>query len=237
MLLDGGGSAMYDVGTNTVLPYLHRRGIRSLSMLLNSHPDDDHLQGLESVAEEMPIQLIAIPQSLTNSEEYNSLKQTAVRKKITLQGLSTGQEIRIEEGLKITVLHPGGETYLQNNNNNQSLVLRISYGDFSILLTGDIEKEAMQSLLAEGALNNTTIVKVPHHGSKGSLLPEFYQELQARYAVISVGNNNLFGHPNPATLAMLEEANLRTLRTDQNGAIIILSDGQSMQIKPTIAAK
>lgn len=236
VLLDGGGSTMYDVGTNTVLPYLHRRGIRSLRLLINSHPDNDHLQGVERVAKEIPVKIIAVPESLLHAEEYRLLQRTAAHKNIALLGLSAGQAINIEEGLSITVLHPEGKTYLQNNNNNQSIVLRISYGEFSILLTGDIEKEAMQALLDDGRLHNTTVVKVPHHGSKGSLLPAFYQQIQAHYAVISVGNNNLFGHPNPATLAMLEGEKLKILRTDQNGAIIILSDGQKMMIKPTIAA-
>lgn len=233
ILLDGGGSMLYDVGKTTVMPYLHRRGIRSLSMIINSHPDNDHLQGLASVAEETPTGIIAVPQTLLDAEEYRFLKQTAQRREITWCGLSAGQEIKIEEGLSIKVLHPGRDNHLEDNN-NQSVVLRVSYGNFSALLSGDIEKEAMQSLLEQGAITATTIVKVPHHGSKGSLLPEFYQQLNARYAIISVGKDNQFGHPNPATLAALEKANLKILRTDQNGAVIILTDGRNMQIKPTI---
>ena len=236
ILLDGGGSTLYDVGKTTVLPYLHRRGIRSLSMIINSHPDNDHLQGLESVAEETPIGIIAVPQTLLEAEEYQGLKQTAQRCDIPWTGLSAGQEIKLEEGLSIKVLHPGRDIHPEDNN-NQSAVLRISYGNFSALLSGDIEKEAMQSLLEQGAITDTTIVKVPHHGSKGSLLPEFYQQINARYAIISVGKDNQFGHPNPATLAALEQANLKILRTDQNGAVIILTDGQQMQIRPTISTE
>lgn len=231
ILLDGGGSTFYDVGNNTVLPYLHRRGIRYLHMIINSHPDNDHLQGLESVTKETPVGLIAVPYNLLNAEEYRPLKQTAQRRKVSWQGLSAGQEIKLEKGLRIQVLHPGGDTFKKNNSNNQSVVLRISYGEFSLLLTGDIEKEAMQALLNEGLLNNTTIVKIPHHGSKGSLVPEFYQQLNARYAVISVGDNNHFGHPSPDILTMLKQANLQILRTDLDGAIIIFTDGRHMQIK------
>jgi competence protein ComEC len=235
ILLDGGGSTLYDVGDTTVLPYLHRRGIRSLCMVINSHPDNDHLQGLESVVKETPVGLIAVPQTLLDAKEYGILKQTAQLHKIPWRGLSEGQEIRIEEGLNIQVLQPKMQTDMTDNN-NQSVVLRISYGKFSILLTGDIEKEAMQSMLEQGRITAATIVKVPHHGSKGSLLPEFYQHLAARYAIISVGKDNQFGHPNPATLAMLKKANLKILRTDQNGAIIILTDGRDMQIRSTITA-
>lgn len=235
MLLDGGGSNFYDVGDTTLLPYLHRRGIRSLHMIINSHPDHDHLQGLQSVAEETPVGLIAVPYNLLNMKEYQSLKQTALRQKIPWHGLSAGQSIKLEEGVSMKVLYPGGNNSQPKSNNNQSVVLQISYGNFSILMTGDIEKEAMQLLLAQGSITPVTVVKVPHHGSKGSLLPEFYQRLNARYAIISVGQENQFGHPHPAIISMLEQANLKILRTDQNGAIIILTDGRQMQIRPAIA--
>lgn len=231
ILLDGGGSMLYDVGKTTVLPYLHRRGIRSLSMIINSHPDNDHLQGLISVAAETPVDIIAVPQNLLDAKEYQPLKQIAQRQEISWCGLSAGQEIKIEEGLSVKVLHPGRDTRFEDNN-NQSAVLRISYGNFSALLTGDIEKEALQSLLKQGAITKTTIVKIPHHGSKGSLQPEFYQQLHARYAIISVGQDNQFGHPHPTTIAALEKANLKILRTDQNGAVIIRTDGRQMQITP-----
>ncbi|HRW13091.1 MAG TPA: DNA internalization-related competence protein ComEC/Rec2 [Syntrophomonas sp.] len=231
LLLDGGGSMLYDVGDTIVLPYLHRRGIRSLTALLNSHPDHDHLQGLESVAQELTVQTILLPQWLQEAEEYHPLQQIALRKKIDLQMISAGQEINIEEGLRIKALHPGQA--LSADYNEQSLVMQISYGDFSILLTGDIGKEVMQSLLDKSLITDTTIVKVPHHGSKGSLLPAFYQRLNARYAIISVGPDNQFGHPHPSVLASLEKANLKILRTDQQGAIIIFTDGRRLQIRPT----
>ncbi len=236
VLIDGGGNALYEVGKTTVLPYLHRRGIRELTLLVNTHPDNDHLQGVESVAEELAVENIAVPGSLSDCNEYGVLKQIAVRRRLPIISLQSGNEINIEEGLRIKVLHPGNQTFSKNSNNNQSVVLRISYREFSILLTGDIEAEAMQALLDDGQLTPTTIVKVPHHGSKGSLLPEFYQQTQPRYAVISVGANNLFGHPHPNTLAMLKQQNIQLLRTDQDGAVIIFSDGKKMFIHRTRTA-
>lgn len=233
MLIDGGGSSFYDVGRTTLLPYLHRRGIRELSLLINSHPDNDHLQGVETVAEEIPVKSIAVPASLANCPAYRSLQTIAVQSRIPVLTLEAGQEINLEKGLKIKVLHPRGKNFMKNNNNNQSVVLRISYGDFSALFTGDIEEEAMRAVLEAGQMTSSSLVKVPHHGSKGSLLTEFYQQVQPQYAIISVGSNNLFGHPHPATLAMLKQQNIKILRTDQAGAIIILSDGKKMTIKPT----
>ncbi len=81
--------------------------------------------------------------------------------------------------------------------------------------------------------NPITLVKVPHHGSKGSLLPAFYQDLQPRYAVISVADNNPFGHPDPAVLEMLDQAGIKVLRTDQDGAVIVSSDGRELTVTCT----
>ncbi len=232
LLIDGGGNSFYDVGRTTLLPYLHRRGIRELSLLLNTHPDSDHLQGIESVVEEISVRNIALPASLANCPAYKPLLKKAVRSRIPVLSLQAGQEINLEKGLRIQVLHPGEQNFMKNNNNH-SVVLRISYGDFSALLTGDIEAEAMRSLLENRQITAATLVKVPHHGSKGSLLTEFYQQVQPRYAIISVGSNNLFGHPHPSVLAMLKQQNIKILRTDQAGAIIVRSDGKKMIIKPS----
>lgn len=233
MLIDGGGNSFYDVGRTTLLPYLHRRGIRELILAVNTHPDNDHLQGIETVAEEIPVGNIALPASLVNCPEYRPLREIATLNRIPILTLTSGQEIKLEKGLRIKVLHPGGQDSVDNSN-NQSAVLRISYGVFSALLTGDIEAEAMQLLLENRQLAATTLVKVPHHGSKGSLLAEFYRQVQPHYAIISVGSNNLFGHPHPSVLDMLKKQDIKTLRTDQDGAIIVLSDGKKMIIKPTL---
>ncbi len=234
ILVDGGGNSFYDVGKKTLLPYLHRRGIRQLNLVINTHPDNDHLQGVERVAEEIKVNNLAIPASLVASPDYKTLKQITMHKGIPLLGLQARQEIMLEKGLQIKVLHPGGQTFIKNNNNNQSIVLSLSYGKFTALLTGDIEEEAMQAIVEKGSLSAASLVKVPHHGSKGSLLAEFYKQVQPRYAIISVGDNNLFGHPHLETLAMLRQENIKVLRTDQNGAIIVLSDGKRMFIKKTV---
>lgn len=231
MLIDGGGNTFYDVGKTTVLPYLHRRGIRELVLLVNTHPDNDHLQGVERVAEEISVKNLALPKSLLDCREYSTLRKTAVNNRIPIVGLEAGQTVNIEPGLSIKVLHPGGETYVKNNNNNQSVVLKVSYGAFSMLLTGDIEAEAMESILAREPFAATTVVKVPHHGSQGSLLPEFYRQSLPRYAIISVGADNLFGHPHPNVLAALQQENIKILRTDQDGAVIFLSDGERISVK------
>ncbi len=230
ILVDGGGSQFYDAGSRTILPYLHRRGIRELCMLINTHPDNDHLGGLQTVAAEMGAEYMGLPGNVYNCPEYKTLKDIAAQQNIKLMPLLAGQTINIEEGLEIKVLHPGKEVIDPDNFNNDSVVLRMRYGDFSLLLTGDIGKEAMEAIMKRYALDRTTVVKIPHHGSKTSLLAAFYQATQAHYGIISVGSNNLFGHPHPGVLDMLNKAQIKTLRTDQLGAITVMSNGRNLRI-------
>ena len=230
ILIDGGGSEFSDVGSRKVLPYLRHRGIREIFMLVNTHPDTDHLQGLETVAEEIPARFIAIPASLFQAERYDLLKETAEENSIPIVALESGQELNIEEDLEIRVLYPEGEDYQGNDYNDQSLVLRIQYGDFSLLLTGDLENEGLQGLLANTKKVKSTVVKVPHHGSRGSLLPEFYEKTMPHWAVVSAGRNNLFGHPHQDVLNALGDRGIEVLRTDTQGAITISTDGRMVEI-------
>lgn len=231
LLVDGGGSDFYDVGARKVLPYLHHRGIRDLWLVFNTHPDTDHLQGLETVVEEMPVHFVALPASLIEAGAYQPLKEASLRKKSSIVPLRSGQSINIEKGLKIKVLNPQEEDVCPSKGtNDQSLVLHIQYRDFSVLLTGDIEKNSLQFLVQNEKLSPTTVVKVPHHGSSDSLVPEFYDRTKPRWAVISVGDNN-FGHPHEKVLNALQERDIEVLRTDAHGAVKFSSDGEFVKIE------
>ncbi len=235
LLIDGGGSAFYDVGERRVLPYLRYRGIRELFIVFNTHPDTDHLQGLETVVAEMPVHFVAVPKTVAESDSYQFLKKAALKKKIPFIALQSGQVINIEKGLNIEVLHPQeGKASQSSGFNDHSLVLRIQYQDFSVLITGDIEKDSLQSIMKNEGLLPVTVVKVPHHGSSDSLIPEFYDKTRPEWAVISVGNNN-FGHPHEAVLKTLEGLGIKVLRTDIHGAVEFRSDGRTVKISTYIA--
>ncbi len=231
ILLDGGGSQFFDPGSDKVLPYLHRRGIRELYMIINSHPDLDHLQGLEKVAREIPVQYIAVPACLAGAKDYDMLKSMARKRNAVLVKLAGGQEISIEKDWLINVLYPEKDAD-EEDYNERSLVLRVAYKDFSMLLPGDLGKEGLNALLQSHRLKPSTIVKVPHHGSKGSLSPEFYAKSKPYLAIISVGANNNFGHPHHDVLQTLKEQGIKVYRTDKDGAIRIKSDGTSIEVEP-----
>jgi competence protein ComEC len=133
-----------------------------------------------------------------------------------------------------THIEPGGRTINQfgrrhGDKSPPSVVLEVRYGEFSALLTGDIPSETMSHVLEKVDLP-ITVIKVPHHGSSGSLPPGFYQELHPNLAVISVGANNPFGHPTPSVLEALAQANVKVLRTDQDGLVMMRTDGQDLTV-------
>lgn len=229
ILIDGGGSDFSDPGSRKVLPYLYYRGVRQLFLAINTHPDTDHLQGLETVLKEIPVRYIGIPVSLAEVEDYQNLKKIAADRQAQVIFLSGGDEIKTGEKLQIKVLHPPSGGY--DDVNDQSLVLDVGYAGFSALLTGDIGYKPMQELVNQKQLFPVTVLKIPHHGSKNSLLPSFYDETRAYWAVISAGENNLFGHPHYSVLQALEEKDIKILRTDRDGAIIFYSDGKKVRVK------
>ncbi|MDD4170984.1 MAG: DNA internalization-related competence protein ComEC/Rec2 [Syntrophomonas sp.] len=233
ILVDGGGSQFYDVGARKLLPYLHHRGLRHIDMLISTHPDIDHIKGLESVAEQIPVKCLGLPASIAACKEYQNLKGIAARENISVIALGVGQIINLEDGLIIKVLHPQWEAYNGDNFNQESVVLQVSYQRFSALLTGDITAPIMP-LILEKVKPPFVIVKVPHHGSKGSLYPDFYKSLQPRYAVISVAADNPFGHPHGSVLETLTEEGVKVMRTDRDGAVIVRSNGENFRISTTI---
>jgi len=121
-----------------------------------------------------------------------------------------------------------GPIYSSNDVNNNSIVLKITYGDTSFLFAADADREEEQDILAGGYDLNSTVLKVGHHGSDTSTTYPFLREVMPNYAVISVGNNNSYGHPTENTLSRLRDADVKVLRTDMQGDIIFTSDGTSV---------
>jgi competence protein ComEC len=229
ILLDGGGSHFYSVSAKKILPYLRHRGVREIYLMINSHPDSDHLKGWTETAEKMPFRYVMVPASLFQAEEYDEVKEIARQRGAEVLGAAAGQHINIEAGLNIEVLYP--PAYMGNGDyNQQSLVLRLEYGDFSLLMPGDLEKEGLEQLAASDRVQPTLLVKVPHHGSRGALLEDFYEKLGPYAAIISAGKNNIYGHPAREVLDYLEEQGILVLRTDMDGAVSLESDGQNLVI-------
>jgi len=231
ILVDGGGSDFSDPGTRKVLPYLYYRGVRELYLAINTHPDIDHLKGLESVLKEIPARYIAIPYTMVDAEEYRNLRKIAEAGNMPIIPLTGGESVYTGEKMKIRVLNPPAKANSLDNANEQSIVLDVRYEGFSTLLTGDIGLEPMQELVERKQIAPVTVLKIPHHGSKMSLLPVFYEKAKPEWAVISVGANNIFGHPHPLILEAFEDKHIKVIRTDIDGAVTFSSDGRRVRLK------
>lgn len=234
ILVDGGGSQFFDVGADVVLPYLHHRGIRNLDMVISTHPDLDHVEGLTKVIAEMPVTCLGLPASLAEAEDYQALYDTAAQRQIPIVYLYAGQSLQLEEDFHMDVMHPQKENNDGDSNQN-SLILLLGYERFTALLTGDVPAEELVSI-GDRVSPPLTILKLPHHGSKGSLARGFYQQVKPAAAVISAGLDNPFGHPHPQVVSAVQESGARILRTDLQGAITIRSNGHEYQIQTQIAS-
>lgn len=233
IMVDGGGSQFYKVGEMKVIPYLRHRGINELDLVINTHPDNDHLLGLIEVMEEIKVERFAYPLALQDAPDYANAFSLARQKYIPLWGLQAGQVLQVEPGFSLEVLYPARHTTELLDNNHLSLVLKCRYGQISILLTGDLDKKAMQEIAGKKDAIKCNLIKVPHHGSRSSLIEEFYENCNPQAAIISVGNNQ-FGHPHPEVVNELHDQGIKTYRTDLNGAVRCTSDGSDLRIETYI---
>lgn len=239
VLIDGGGSDSFDVGEKVLLPYLLDRRILKVDYVLISHFDTDHCGGILTIMEKVKVKNIIISEQAEHSENYERFKKLMIHKKIRLIEVKKGDKIKIGRYSEFKILFPTSRLLSENPLNNNSIVAQFNYNNFKMLFTGDIEKLAEQQILkAEKAEIRADILKVAHHGSKTSSIPEFIKAVRPRIALIGVGKNNTFGHPNQQTIKNLENIKCRIYRTDLQGEIIIKIDQKGrMNVKSKLKIK
>ena len=239
VLIDGGGRDSFDVGEKVLLPYLLDRRILKIDYVLISHFDTDHCGGILTIMEKVKVKNIIISEQAEHSENYERFKKLMIHKKIRLIEVKKGDKIKIGRYSEFKILFPTSRLLSENPLNNNSIVAQFNYNNFKMLFTGDIEKLAEQQILkAEKAEIRADILKVAHHGSKTSSIPEFIKAVKPKIALIGVGKNNTFGHPNKQTIKNLENIKCRIYRTDIQGEIIIKIDQKGrMNVKSKLKIK
>lgn len=227
ILIDGGGSAFEsksDVGEMTLLPYLLDRGLISIDYVIVSHFDADHYKGLIYVVENLKIKNIVISTLGQESNDFNEFIALVRKKNINILEVNMGDILKIGKA-KMEVLYPNKEPINDNVKNNNALVFKFIWNDFSILFTGDIEEVAEEKILSIYKNNleklQSTVLKVAHHGSKTSSTNSFLEAVNPQIALIGVGKNNKFGHPNQGVIDRLNNLNCKIYRTDEMGEISI----------------
>lgn len=225
ILIDGGGDfGNYDVGKNTLLPYILDRGYTKIDYLFISHFDTDHVKSALTILEELNVKNAYISKQFEDSENYKEFLKIVKKKDISVTILKKGDVVKLEKNLEFEIIWPDNKKIIKENIlNNNALVMRLKYKEFSMLFTGDIEKEAEIEILKNTSKEKLKcdILKIAHHGSKTSSKQEFLDVAKPKIALIGVGKNNLFGHPNENVLERLKEKNCKIYRTDLDGEISI----------------
>lgn len=220
MLIDAGDN---NQGTK-VQKYLMKQGVDSLDYVIITHPDADHLGGMDVIIYKYDCGMIFMPDVEKDTEPYQEVLDVMELKYYSKTIPKVGDEYKLGNAT-FQIISPA-LTYSETNNN--SIVIRLVHGDNSFLFTGDIELQAQQEMAYSGFELKSTVMKIPHHGGKGGYQKWFYNEVQPEYAVISCGINNSYGHPNQEVLESLKEFGVQLYRTDEQGNIVATSDGKSI---------
>lgn len=233
ILVDTGGvigdANGFDVGQRVIAPYLTHYGVLSIDYLFLTHGHADHAGGAAGVARIIPVQRGMLPQEEASQAVSDFLRAAP---KSNIIPVNERQIIELD-GVVIRIIYaPSSASTKQNN--EVSTVLQVRYGQHSFLLTGDLEAKGEEAILASGKDISSTVLKVGHHGAKTSSSLGFLEKVAPKYAVISVGANNRFGHPHGDTIERLQGQPSKIYRTDQQGAIIFTTDGQRLSVETFI---
>ncbi len=232
LLVDAGSGRFSDKGRWVIDPFLRSKGVRELDAVVISHPQEDHVGGLLAVMEQVRVKRVFHAGFSYESPRWHLIEETLRRKKILVTKVGRGRSIEGFRDIRIQVLHPELDEMAELDINNESVVIRLEYGDVSFLMTGDIAGKSMKALLRSGQELDSDVLKVPHHGAKmDEAGARFVEKVSPHFSLISSGRRNPFGHPSAVTLEALSRVRgNQILRTDQRGAITIHSDGDRINL-------
>lgn len=231
MLIDGGTRSSSEIVVN----YLIEQDVEDLKYVVGTHPHEDHIGGLIDVLDNFNVENIMLPNILNNTRVFEDLldaierEELKIKKPVPLDTIGLGNA-------KLTVLAPNSEKYSLVN--DYSIVLKLEHGDNSFLFTGDAEKKSEKEMIeAHKSILKADILKAGHHGSDTSSGPEFLDLVDPEYAIISLGDENIYGHPNKSVLEGFDDRNIKVYRTDKDGNIVVKSDGENIEFIKKIVAK
>lgn len=221
MLIDA-GEYMYSPGIQN---YIEKQGYSKINYIVGTHPHSDHVGGLADIIKNFDFGKIYLPNAVSTTPTYVKLLEAIKSKGKKITRAQNGITVINDGRLNAKILGPVGESY--ENLNNYSVVIKLTYGENSFLLTGDMEtlaeKELTDNLKAD-------VLKAGHHGSNTSTSENFLKKVSPKYAVISCGKNNDYGHPHEKLIERLKNHSVKIYRTDLNGTVTFTSDGKNIKI-------
>lgn len=230
MLIDGGGTpgTDYAVGKSVIRPFLFTKGLEKIDLMLMTHNHLDHSEGLLELLSLVKVGCFMMPPAEAGNDIETEIIGTCRANGVPIIELTAGEKVELGKDIYLEVLHPDNAE--KDIGNNRSLVLRISYGSTSWLLTGDAENKAIAEILASDRKLDANILKLPHHGSISSYNPQFYEAVSPNTVIISAGENN-FNQPHPDVVQYFRQHGITLYITKENGAVITASDGKQITVR------
>lgn len=244
--LPGGENILIDAGlsegSNNLIQYLEQLGVHKIDYLIATHPHADHIGGMAQVINRMEIGKIYLPKvadsQVPTTRVYENMLDAVQKKGLRLTQGKAGMTVFEQGDARLEFLAPLDESY--KDLNNYSIVAKLTFGKKTFLFTGDAEKESEKEMLQEfGSKLSSDVLKVGHHGSNSSTSVNFLKSVAPKYAIISCGKNNDYGHPHKEVMNRLTAAKIKVFRTDEQGTILITSNGTDLNMKtglPLLAA-
>ncbi|MEE0036822.1 MAG: ComEC/Rec2 family competence protein [Lachnospiraceae bacterium] len=222
MLIDGGNN---NKGT-TVQLYLKKQGVESLDYVIGTHPDADHIGGLDVIVYKYNCDTVIMPDYEKDTKTYQELVDVIHDKNMKITYPVVGEQYALGEA-KFTIIAPNSNSY-GGNANDYSVAILLEYGKNRFLFTGDAEEASEAEMLTNGIDISADVYKVAHHGSRSASTQEFLNAVHPKYAVISCGEGNSYGHPHAEVLNRLRSMGVEVFRTDEQGSIIASSNGENI---------
>lgn len=224
ILIDAGDEAH----AKKVLSYVREQGIEKLNLVIATHPDADHIGGMDKVIKNFDIGVFAMPDVSAKTNQYKQIQRELKAKKMRATRLYQGDEVQIDDDIGFEILSPvKGKKY--DDTNEYSIVAKIVYKDTSFILMGDATMENEVDIINNVPDIDIDVLKLGHHGSSTSSSDYFITKTSPNIAIISCGKNNKYGHPHQEVMRVLKKHGVTPYRTDEMGDIVITSDGKEIK--------
>ena len=229
LIKTGGHAMLIDAGNNSkgtaVQNYLKKQGVEKLDYVIGTHPDADHIGGLDVVIYKFDCGKVLLPKYKKDTKTYEDVENSLKSKSYKAVNPSVGDKFQLGDA-SFTVIAPADRKF--DNANDYSIAIRLEYGKNSFLFVGDAEEESEEEMLKSSQILDADVYKVSHHGSKTGTSEDFLKMVNPAYAVISCGEDNSYGHPHAEVMNLLRKDGVKVFRTDEQGTIVAVSDGEKI---------